>query len=358
MKLHIVGGFLGSGKTTAILAAAKSLIARGLKVGIITNDQGRYLVDTAFFRLADFPAVEVTGGCFCCNYDDLDARLNELIAQSQPDVIFAELVGSCADLVATVVQPLLTLRAGEESPASFTVFSDSRLLRLRLLDESLPFSEDVIYIFDKQIEEAGLLVVNKIDLLSTEKLAELQSLVEQAYPHKTVLYQNSLADQGVGDWLQTIDAHKVPLPQAGLDIDYQRYGAGEARMAWLDEEVTLLARPGAADVTRFIEEFLRAIQARKAGIGHLKFMIQSGDAQIKLSIPAVEEPGWQARLAALPAGPTQVLVNARLEMDATALHDLLTQALNDSGVNWKAGPADYFHPKRPNPTHRMTATAN
>ena len=125
-------------------------------------------------------------------------------------------------------------------------------------------------------------------------------------------------------------------------------------MAWLDEEVTLLARPGAADVTCFIEEFLGAIRARKAGIGHLKFMIRSGDAQTKLSIPSVEEPGWQEKLAGLPAGATQVLVNARLEMDASALHDLLTRALNDSGVNWRAVKAEYFHPGQPNPTHRMT----
>ena len=78
-------------------------------MGVVTNDQGKYLVDTAFFRLSDLPAVEVTGGCFCCNYDDLDARLAQLIATAHPDVIFAESVGSCADIVATVVKPLLEL---------------------------------------------------------------------------------------------------------------------------------------------------------------------------------------------------------------------------------------------------------
>ncbi len=154
MQLHIVGGFLGSGKTTAILTAARSLMAQGKKVGIITNDQGRFLVDTAFFRLANLPAVEVTGGCFCCHYDDLDARVNELIAAQAPDVIFAESVGSCADLVATVVRPLLELRPEGEPPASFSVFTDSRLLRLYLKGESLPFCEEVLYIFRKQIEEA------------------------------------------------------------------------------------------------------------------------------------------------------------------------------------------------------------
>ena len=51
-RLHLVGGFLGSGKTTAIAAAAKLLMAQGLRVGVVTNDQGKYLVDTAFFAAA------------------------------------------------------------------------------------------------------------------------------------------------------------------------------------------------------------------------------------------------------------------------------------------------------------------
>jgi len=75
MDLHLVGGFLGSGKTTAIIGAVKILLSQGKTAAVITNDQGKYLIDTAFFRLSDVPTVEVTGGCFCCNYDDLDDRL-------------------------------------------------------------------------------------------------------------------------------------------------------------------------------------------------------------------------------------------------------------------------------------------
>ena len=57
MKLHLVGGFLGSGKTIAIIAAAKNLMAEGLCVGVVTNDQGKYLVDTAFLALSGIPTM-------------------------------------------------------------------------------------------------------------------------------------------------------------------------------------------------------------------------------------------------------------------------------------------------------------
>ena len=113
-----------------------------------------------------------------------------------PDVIFAESVGSCADLVATVIKPMLQLHSSSLKPTSFSVYVDSRLLRLRLLGNLLPFTDDVIYIFEKQIEEAGLVVINKIDLLSEVKLKEVEDLFNQVYPQKTYLLQDSLAAHG------------------------------------------------------------------------------------------------------------------------------------------------------------------
>ena len=77
-KLILVGGFLGAGKTTLLLAAGKELRARGLRVGLVTNDQGDQLVDTALATQARLPVVEVAGGCFCCRLPDLLSSLDTL----------------------------------------------------------------------------------------------------------------------------------------------------------------------------------------------------------------------------------------------------------------------------------------
>ena len=63
-----VGGFLGSGKTSLLLAAGQRLRARGVKVAILTNDQAAGLVDTVTARNQDFDAGEVAGACFCCAF--------------------------------------------------------------------------------------------------------------------------------------------------------------------------------------------------------------------------------------------------------------------------------------------------
>ncbi len=67
----MIGGFLGAGKTTCVAKLAQQLSSQGLKVGLITNDQGSELVDTAMLRSKGFATEEIPGGCFCCRFNSL-----------------------------------------------------------------------------------------------------------------------------------------------------------------------------------------------------------------------------------------------------------------------------------------------
>lgn len=361
MKLHIVSGFLGSGKTTAIINAARLLMSQGLKVGVVTNDQGRYLVDTAFFRLADFPSVEVTGSCFCCNYPGLDSGLNQLIQTADPDVVFAESVGSCADIVATVVNPLLQFGGAEVQPTSFSVFADARMLRRRLSGADMPFGEDVVYVFDKQLEEAGLIIANKNDLLTDTARAEVERLLAEKYAQKRTLLQTSTGGAGVAPWVEWIQSGELPLPSAALEIDYQRYGDGEARLAWLDATLRLEFPPGQGRglLVAALERFLDELAARRAGIGHLKFWLSgpgvAADGQgAKLSFPTLPEPGWQTQVPEISGAQADLLVNARIELPVEDLTSLFEQVLAQSGFTYQVRDQMAFHPNPPNPTHRLS----
>lgn len=359
MKLHMVGGFLGSGKTTAIIAAARILMTQGLKVGVVTNDQGKYLVDTAFFRLSDVPAVEVTGGCFCCNYDDLASRLDQLRDEIQPDVIFAESVGSCGDLVATVIKPLIELSSQTVQPTSFSVFTDSRLLQMRMEGEELPFSENVIYLFDKQIEEAGILIVNKRDLLEPTEGEELLLRTQKQYPDKVVKLQNSTCMDQVQNWVSLIEDGHLALPNESLDIDYQRYGDGEAQLAWLDEMIHLTVPDGMGGeiVRRLIEMILAELKRMHATIGHLKFIVQGGGVESKVSITTLQIPDLQVAVPAFPGTQLTLLVNGRVEIDAETLRILVGKVIAQDcaamGAEWQEMDVSYFHPSFPSPTHRL-----
>ena len=358
MQLHLVGGFLGSGKTTAILAAARELISQGKSVGIITNDQGKYLVDTSFFKLTDMPTVEVTGGCFCCNYDDLDERLDELIEAAHPDVIFAESVGSCTDLVATVIKPMLSLRDGRLAPSSFSVFVDCRLLRLHLMDNLLPFADDVIYIFDKQIEEAGLVIINKTDLLPGDRLAELVALFQRTFPQKAFVLQNTLAPHGTSAWLQNITSESTPLPKISLELDYQRYGAGEAELAWLDEEwiIPVPQENGRDAIIGILNRISTTLKAHHTPIGHLKFMVDTGAIQTKISLTTLEDPAWLREIPAFQTTQVRLLVNGRVQMEANQFKELVDSAFQSFGNQQEIRLSSAFHPAPPSPLYRYSNT--
>ena len=63
MKIHLLSGFLGSGKTTAIQSASRTLMNRGIKTEFITKDQGLKLVDAGFFKQMGLPGRQVVNGC-------------------------------------------------------------------------------------------------------------------------------------------------------------------------------------------------------------------------------------------------------------------------------------------------------
>ncbi|PAW87258.1 MAG: cobalamin biosynthesis protein P47K, partial [Pedosphaera sp. Tous-C6FEB] len=82
----MLGGFLGAGKTTAVAKLAERLIAQDQRVGLITNDQGKELVDTAMLRSRGFATEEIPGGCFCCRFNSLVDAANKLKADARPEV--------------------------------------------------------------------------------------------------------------------------------------------------------------------------------------------------------------------------------------------------------------------------------
>src|ERR1043166_5034451 len=164
IRFVLVGGFLGAGKTTTIGRLAKTYQARGQKGGIVTNDQATDLVDSNLLRSQGFDVGEVAGACFCCNFNELTSTIGKLSAAQKPDVILAEPVGSCTDLVATVVQPILQLYREKFTVAPYgVILKPAHGLKILKGESGSGFSPKAAYIFTKQLEEADFLLINRID---------------------------------------------------------------------------------------------------------------------------------------------------------------------------------------------------
>ena len=355
----LVGGFLGSGKTTALAALGRSLTKAGHRVGFITNDQAPNLVDTASLQILDAPVAEVAGGCFCCRFEDLLDAAQSVLNQDV-DVLLCEPVGSCTDMVATVIAPLQQFYGESLRLAPFTVLVDAHRLRQSALDE-LPqlFPDEVSYIFRKQLEEADLVCLNKIDMLPEGEAERLQqALVE--WLGRPALGISALHGDGMAEWQRLLFAGSAPGSHALREIDYDTYALGEAELGWLNGTVRL-SGPTAIDGAHFVEILILAIRdaCRAAGaeIAHVKLSLTAGGETIRANVTrSSEDPRLEGSLSN-PVSAADLVINARVRMDPEFLREMVTDAVacasTEQGADAEITSIQSFRPGYPHPPYRI-----
>jgi len=95
MQLVVLTGFLGSGKTTALLSFARELSSTGAKVAIIVNEIGDVGIDNLLLKQLGANMWELLGGCICCTLvADLGTTLSKIAADYAPDYVFLEPSGA------------------------------------------------------------------------------------------------------------------------------------------------------------------------------------------------------------------------------------------------------------------------
>ena len=276
----MIGGFLGAGKTTLIQRFARYLDERGTRVGLITNDQGAGLVDSAIGRSNQFPVEEISGGCFCCRFNSLIDAATTLTEANRPDVFLAEPVGSCTDLVATVSLPLQKIYGDDYRVAPLSVLVDPvRAGQILGLAEGRKFSENVLYIYRKQLEEAEFIVVNKLDLLDETKRSELVAALGREFPEATIFEVSAREGTGCEAWFEAVLNAEMNTKRF-LEIDYDRYGEGEALLGWLNATVEIKCDGKAVDEfdgNELLESLAMTLKSRleQAGaeVAHLKMTL-------------------------------------------------------------------------------------
>ncbi len=436
----LIGGFLGAGKTSAMTALADFLLKSGKRVGIVTNDQAGGLVDSRSVQSSGGKAVrskkkgpqeqqgavttrEVTGGCFCCKADELVGVLKEMELSRKPELFLAEPVGSCTDLMATVLLPLRRIYGKEFTVAPMCVLVDAVRLagiygissRSALapmagsvdadrgrsdhnirsvgapdtMGSKKGFSKEVRYIYLKQLEEAEILVLNKVDLLSAEERVALREKVQELYG-KRVLEVSTLTGEGMAEWFKILTS-EVSAPKRLMEMDYEEYADGEAMLGWYNATLALNAVKGPVDGNKLLLNWALAIQADLEAVGaeiaHFKMSLGCGmaappisraglpanksadvkevvladgrDAHVTLAVVNAVRNGTAAALSRklkwkVAAG--ELLVNLRAEAEPALLETIVRKHLVSGNASvrltWVEQAA--FKPGKPQPTHRVT----
>lgn len=357
----MVGGFLGAGKTTALARLAREYMTQGKKIGLVTNDQAQNLVDTNSLRAQGFAVEEVPGACFCCKFDELVNKVGELEAQERPEVILAEPVGSCTDLVATVIQPLKDLYKTRFTVAPYAVlFKPSHGLRI-LRNEGAGFSPKAAYIFRKQLEEADAIVINRIDEVTSNDLTQLRQLLGEQFPGTPVMALSAKTGQGF-EALTELLKQDGAFGRKVLDIDYDTYAEGEAELGWLNSSIHVRAdTPFDLDslLLAIVNGLAAALRRRGGEVAHLKVIglddgafgvanLVSNITQSELSLSSNSK-----------VREADVIVNARVAIDPAILEVDVKRVVEKACSEWEIEPtfreSQSLRPGRPTPTHRYSA---
>lgn len=362
VKLIFAGGFLGSGKTTALAGLAKRLIERGMRVGFITNDQSENLADTIIVKqmLRDLgvPVEEVVKGCFCCKFDELIEHVEKILAHN-PDVLIGEPVGSCTDFVAAVANPIKIQYRDAFRFAPFSIMVDPERVRSLIMREvQTDFPEDVAYLFGKQIEEADTVILNKVDLLSEKETNRLRAAISKKYRGKKLMAVSARQGTGMDEWLDDLISGRPGANTVLSQIDYDRYANAEAILGWLNASVKLRA-DRTFDASQFITSLAAKLRDRfktaKGEIGHLKYVLTSAGQSMWANLTHIADDLFIGGEKLAEFSQATLILNARVQLEPDDLETIVRESLDmvakELALQYEIDDLQCFSPAYPQPPH-------
>ena len=190
-KVHLISGFLGTGKTTAL----KSLMAQknpDEKWVIIVTEFGEIGIDGAVLSDNGIPVAEIAGGCLCCVAGpQMSNTVAKMLRDVAPDRLMIEASGLAH--AASVIDELKTppLDQSLEIGAVFTVVDPRQFV-------SPDYAQQALY--KDQIGVCDVLVASKTDLCSPEVLAEFREKAAKLFPPKALVAEVDNAQMNI-EWL-------------------------------------------------------------------------------------------------------------------------------------------------------------
>ena len=225
LPVAVLSGFLGAGKTSLLSHILNN--REGRKVAVIVNDMAEVNVDSSLISRAgelshvDEQLVEMSNGCICCTLrDDLLKAVRALEEEGRFDYLLIESTGISEPLPVAATfcfrdEAGQSLSDVAKLDAMITVVDGADLLKQfsshELLDDERPF----VQLLTEQIEFADVILLNKVDLASAEKLAAARKIIHSlnagARVIETVHGQADIAELLDTDRFDFERAHTHPL---------------------------------------------------------------------------------------------------------------------------------------------------
>ncbi len=201
MRCVAFTGFLGSGKTTAILAAAEALGARGERVAIIENERGAIGVDGPYLEARGLGVREISDTCLCCDIQsNLGHTVRLLDSLYHPTWVLVEASG--------VAHPDELANTIEDEAIEGSIWSMVALIDAARWRRLWPDKAGLGYLLRWQIERGDLVLITKSDVVEPAQIeamvAEMQALRPGLEPLPLVLAESQAGEQLVAAVEETL----------------------------------------------------------------------------------------------------------------------------------------------------------
>lgn len=287
MKIATIGGFYAAGKTTIITEMGKKLSENGKRVAVVSNDKGAVSVDGEVIKKLGFETGEIAGGCVCFYLPLLRHIIDTITQKFVPDVLFLEPVAYF--LPSNLYRDLRKRFGGVELAPVIILVDASRLLDYKERSEKLSYLES------RQVKDAEVLVINKIDLVSEKQLSAVRTMVQRINPKARLVETSGKTGAGL-DKLSNIvlqGVHEgVPSVSKSLVKDFAKSATemGERGEKYAIEIKQDLSE---SDVRNFLRDLLKGIAEKvlSAGgeINHIKALLGNESFFLKASLVRLDQ---------------------------------------------------------------------
>ena len=333
-KYMVTSGFLGAGKTTAMIAFAKSINRRYGKAAILANDLGASnIVDADFTATTDILTTQISGNCICYQHENLVDKLNQLVSQGAT-IIMSDIPGCGIGALDHVYIQLEERRPGEFELMPFTCIVDPLRLRMIMPEAAeLNLPPEMRFLLEAQMAEADLIALNKIDLMSREQIEKSVAFIQSSFPETKLLTMSALTGEGVDEVVNYLMQNRSAAKHKDIGYGSEAFIAAESLLSWYNRRVFLeemddRAVDFNAVVSDVFEEIREGLKDKKSNVPHLKaFASGEGDDFIKASLIGVDYETEYARRLAKPYSAISLIINARAAADSQDMANIVDDAL-------------------------------
>lgn len=328
-KFAVFSGFLGSGKTTTMMALTKYYTEKHGKAAMISNDLGNQnLADNKLANLAGCNASELVGECICYQTENLVERLDKLFDEDGCELVISDIPGFGVGALDHVYHTLQKKYTDRYLLAPFTVLTEPKTVQL-LKDEN---GGDLSYILNTQLLEADLIVLNKCDLLTDGEREEMLKWLDETYPQATAIGISALNGFGLEELSQALEQGRASmhLPDIGYGGESFVDAMGKISEFYAQYYATVCCDnfDGNAYLIDMAKNIQSTVGEKGYDIPHLKLLAWEPEGDYgKTDVLGTDRPVEVFKKFEKPCTELAVMLNASAVCPAEMLDGVITAAM-------------------------------